>query len=94
MNNARVYFLNEEKKVSWHFADIITIQNRQYGFTTHESGKFTAYDIQSGLMIGMYEHLIDFADRINGDEFEKILKSKDYKNTCAELKQALCCFKE
>lgn len=94
MNNTRVHFLNEEKKVSWHFADIITMQNRQYGLQIHESGTFTAYDVKSGLMIGMYEHLINFADRINSNEFENILKSKEYKKTCTELKQALYYFNQ
>lgn len=95
MNNTRVYFLNDEKKISWHWADIITIQNRKYGLTIHEFGTlFTAYDVKSGLMIGQYEHLTDFADRINSDEFDKILKGKEYKKICAELKQALISFKK
>lgn len=94
MNNTKVYFLNEEKKISWYFADIITVKNRQYGFTTHESGKFTAYDVLSGERIGIFEHLIDFMDRINEPKFEEIFESDKYKKTCAELKQALFYFKE
>ena len=94
MNNTRVYFLTEEKKISWYFADIITVQNRQYGLTTHESGTFTAYDIESGQRVGTFEHLIEFMDKINEPKFEEILQSNEYKKTCEELKQMLFYVKE
>lgn len=94
MNNTRVYFLNEEKKLSWYFADIITVNNRQYGFTTHETGTFTAYDVTSGKRIGVFEHLIEFMDKINEPRFDEILQSKEYKKSCEELKQMLFYLKE
>ena len=94
MNNTKVYFLDKDKKLSWQFADIITIQNRKYGLQTHESGTFTAYDILSGHRIGTFEHLIEFVDRINESKFEDILDGEKYKTICFELQQAITEYEE
>lgn len=89
MNNTRVYFLDKDRKLSWQFADIITIQNREYGLQTHESGTFTVYDVLSGQRIGTFEHMIDFINRINEPKFNDVLNSKKYNKECAELEQAI-----
>ena len=94
MNNTKVYFLDKDKKLSWHFADIITVQNRKYGLQTHESGTFTAYDILSGHRIGTFEHMIDFINVINEPKFEDILDSEKYKTICFELQQAITEYEE
>lgn len=89
MNNTKVYFLNEENKISWHYADIITIQNRQYGLQIHESGMFTAYDVPTGQRIGKFEHLIELVNKINSDEFQKVLDSEEYTGTRRRLRYVL-----
>lgn len=89
MNNTKVYFLNEENKISWHWVDIITIQNRQYGLQIHESGMFTAYDVPTGQRIGKFEHLIELVNKINSDEFQKILDSEEYHRIRRRLRYVL-----
>lgn len=94
MNNTKVYFVNEKNKLSWNFADIITIQNRQYGLTTHETGGFTAYDVKSGMRIGKYNQMIELIDRINEPEFDRILDSKEYQTVCKKLELLKKMYKE
>lgn len=89
MNNTKVYFLNEENKISWHYADIITIQNRKYGLQIHESGMFTAYDVVSGQRVGKFEHLIEFVNKINSNEFQQILDSEEYTKIRRRLRYVL-----
>ena len=57
---------------------------------------FTAYDIESGLRIGMFEHLIEFMNKINDQNFEKVLQSEEYRNICSEfkVKKTLFCMQE